>query len=322
VQGSFDAYSWQTVERKARFINQVMRGRLDVREIEDIGENTLSFAEVKALASGDPLILDKARADAETTRLARLQRAWQRNQHALTHTIAGHEHRLNPLHEQHQAVAAAIDRRRDTRADAFTMTVDGRRVNARADAAALLARWASRLPPERTVPVAQLGGLAVDGMLRLGTGPEHRHVELTLHGLPCAPATLETTRIADSSLSLVRQLEHRIEALPALKTRIEQQQADTTGELERAREQLTSPFKYAQQLDDARAQQTRVTEAMKARTAAPEPAAADQTADVDTTQRAAFPSAASGAITAVHHDHRPTVRPRDTKAVREPARER
>ena len=55
----FDAYSWQTVERKARFINQVMRGRLDVREIEDIGENTLCFAEVKALASGDPLILEQ-----------------------------------------------------------------------------------------------------------------------------------------------------------------------------------------------------------------------------------------------------------------------
>ena len=39
VKGSFDTYSWQTVERKARFINQVMRGRLDVRDIEDIGEN-------------------------------------------------------------------------------------------------------------------------------------------------------------------------------------------------------------------------------------------------------------------------------------------
>ena len=75
VQGSFDTFSWQTVERKARFISQVMRGRLDVREIEDIGENTLSFAEVKALASGDPLILDKARADAEVMRLARLERA-------------------------------------------------------------------------------------------------------------------------------------------------------------------------------------------------------------------------------------------------------
>src|SRR6202012_5856094 len=51
-EGSFDAYLWQTVERKARFIGQVMRGRLDVREIEDITDSTLSFAEVKALAAG------------------------------------------------------------------------------------------------------------------------------------------------------------------------------------------------------------------------------------------------------------------------------
>src|SRR5439155_24041728 len=87
TEGSFDTYMWQTLERKARFINQVMRGRLDVREIEDIGENTLSFAEVKALASGDPLILDKAKIDAEVTRLTRLERAWQRAQHTLEGTI-------------------------------------------------------------------------------------------------------------------------------------------------------------------------------------------------------------------------------------------
>jgi hypothetical protein len=57
TQSSFDAYLWQTVERKARFIAQVMRGTLDVRKIEDIGDSALSYAEVKALATGDPRIL-------------------------------------------------------------------------------------------------------------------------------------------------------------------------------------------------------------------------------------------------------------------------
>ena len=60
TENCFDVYSWQTVERKARFIDQVMRGRIEAREIDDIGDAALSFAEVKALASGDPLILDKA----------------------------------------------------------------------------------------------------------------------------------------------------------------------------------------------------------------------------------------------------------------------
>ena len=81
---------------RPRFIAQIMRGRLDVREIDDIGDSALSFAEVKALASGDPLILEKAAADAERTRLERLQRAHQRNQHALARTIAGAEGPLRP----------------------------------------------------------------------------------------------------------------------------------------------------------------------------------------------------------------------------------
>jgi hypothetical protein len=146
VEGIFDTYSWQTVERKARFINQVMRGRLDMREIEDIGESTLSFAEVKALASGDPLILEKARADAEVTRLARLERAWQRSQHTLGHTIAGAEDRARALAERIQAVAAAIDRRQDTRGDRYRMTVDAPDVATRADAAQLLAARPTQLP--------------------------------------------------------------------------------------------------------------------------------------------------------------------------------
>ncbi|PLC10681.1 hypothetical protein AUQ48_16605 [Kocuria flava] len=74
---------WQTLERKSKFIDQIMRGRLDVREIEDVGDNTLSFAEVKAISSGNPLILEKSKADQELARLERLNRAWHRNQSSL-----------------------------------------------------------------------------------------------------------------------------------------------------------------------------------------------------------------------------------------------
>ncbi len=71
VERSFDAYSYQTVERKAKFINQIMRGRLDSREIEDIGESAMSASEAKALASGNPLILEKAQADQALQKLRR-----------------------------------------------------------------------------------------------------------------------------------------------------------------------------------------------------------------------------------------------------------
>lgn len=80
TEGSFDAYMWQTLERKAKFINQVMRGSLDVREIEDVGDTAMSYAEVKALATGNPDLLDKAKADTQLTKLQRLERTFARTQ--------------------------------------------------------------------------------------------------------------------------------------------------------------------------------------------------------------------------------------------------
>ena len=69
TEGSFDAYMWQTLETKARFINQVMTGENAARRAEDIGGQELSYAEVKAIASGNPAVLTLAEADAELQRL-------------------------------------------------------------------------------------------------------------------------------------------------------------------------------------------------------------------------------------------------------------
>ena len=73
TEGSFDAYMWQALETKARFIGQVMTGRIAVRRAEDIGGQELSYAEVKAIASGNPAVLTLAEADAEIQKLAVLQ---------------------------------------------------------------------------------------------------------------------------------------------------------------------------------------------------------------------------------------------------------
>jgi hypothetical protein len=293
TQGSFDTYSWQTVERKARFINQVMRGRLDVREIEDIGENTLSFAEVKALASGDPLILDKAKIDAEVTRLHRLERAWQRAQHTLKGTIAGAEARADALAEQITTVRTAAEQRIDTRGELFRMTVHGRAVSARTDAAQLLAGRLQQLPYGQRVPIGELAGLHVDAEIAAGTNGRPI-VQLTLHGLPAAPATLERAQIADSGLSLVRQLEHRAQTLPELAERLQEDRAAALREHATAREQLARPFKYADELTDARDRQHQIHERITARHAEaqrPEPAPAPAADPVLATRAAAFPTA-------------------------------
>ncbi len=74
TQQSFDSFMWQALETKARFINQVMTGDGNLRQAEDIGEQELSFAEVKAIASGNPAVLTLAETDAELQRLSILRK--------------------------------------------------------------------------------------------------------------------------------------------------------------------------------------------------------------------------------------------------------
>lgn len=74
TESTFDAYMWETLERKARFIAQVMGAENVARKVEDVTSQALSFAEVKALASGNPIVLEKASIDAEVAKLEAVYR--------------------------------------------------------------------------------------------------------------------------------------------------------------------------------------------------------------------------------------------------------
>lgn len=67
--GSFDGYKWQAIETKSAFIEQIRRGDVTMRTAEDIGEAVMSAAEIKALASGNPLVMEKVKADIELQKL-------------------------------------------------------------------------------------------------------------------------------------------------------------------------------------------------------------------------------------------------------------
>ena len=77
--GSFDGFVWQTLENKAGFIAQFMRGAVAGRETEDISEAVLTFSEIKALASGNPRIVLKVVLESEAARLGYLRSAWLEN---------------------------------------------------------------------------------------------------------------------------------------------------------------------------------------------------------------------------------------------------
>jgi N12 class adenine-specific DNA methylase/SAM-dependent methyltransferase len=112
TEGSFDAYMWQALETKAKFIDQIMTGQVGVRRADDVGEQTLSYAEVKAIASGNPAVLTLAEAEAELQRLAVLKRNHtdeqylaRKNLRELPEVIARQEQRLSSLEADARTVA-------------------------------------------------------------------------------------------------------------------------------------------------------------------------------------------------------------------------
>src|SRR5688572_9337881 len=124
TEGSFDGFMWGTVARKAEGIAQLLRGRLDVREIEDIGDAALSYNEVKALATGNPLLLEHAQIQATITKLERLQRSHSDERRRLDWQIKQHTGEINAMQQVIAAFATAIAARIDIAGDKFTMTVD------------------------------------------------------------------------------------------------------------------------------------------------------------------------------------------------------
>ena len=80
TEGTFDAYLWQTVENKQKFISQIMTSKSPVRSCEDVDETALSYAEIKALCAGDPRIREKMDLDVDVAKL-RLLKADHQTKH-------------------------------------------------------------------------------------------------------------------------------------------------------------------------------------------------------------------------------------------------
>jgi hypothetical protein len=281
---SFDGYMWQTLERKARFICDVMSPALDAREIGDIGDTVLSFSEAKALATNNPLLIDKAEADAQLARLVRAERAHHRNQDTLRHTITRLEAHIAAQTKLGADIDAAIGRRRDTRSEAFAMTVEGQRYIKRADAGQHLLRLFRREAAnqighrQRTIHVGELGGFPLVATISQALGQVT--VTPAFDGAPGTEFALTSGDLAESDpAGLVTRLENRL-------TRLEVAKAKTLADIDLARSEiqhatasLGQPFPQAEQLASARQRAREIDEQLEAAASPPAPDPAAETAD-------------------------------------------
>ena len=261
TEASFDIFMWQTVERKAAFIAQVMHGGTIARELDDVGDQSLSYAEVKALATGNPHIVEKAGVDAEIAKLTRLRAAHQRDQAALARTHDTATARATRLERDAELCRTAIDRRIDTRGDRFHATIDGTRHSARADTGTHLCRLLAERGRE---PVeGSFAGFALHATL-------DRHAGVATITLEPSPIKLELDLGELGQLDpgrLMQRLEHRLARLDQDLDDAITGAAAARSEAERAAARLDQPFEHADRLATLIARQSELE-----RLLAPEPA--------------------------------------------------
>ena len=258
TEGSFDTYTWQTVERKARFIGQLMRGRLDVREITDIGDTALSYAEVKALAAGDPRLIEQAEVSSELARLERLDRAWQRDRDRLGREGTRLGAKQASLHRELDQVAAAQAARHVHDGDQPTVTVDGVSYQQRADAgAALLGQFraaAERLRPDRETklgPVAVVDGITVEASAWATTNT--RGVDVALVGVPRSGFRLQGPDLAsDHPHTVIVAIENRLRRLDHLPATIGTELTELEREKAGVEAALARPFAHSETIKQLR----------------------------------------------------------------------
>jgi hypothetical protein len=126
TEGSFDAYMWQTLETKARFIQQVMNGSVTVRHAEDLDGGALTFAEIKAIASGNPAVMEKVKVDTEIRKLDQLRSSHINQQHAIRWQVKNIPDQLRHAKSTAERITKDIATREANTPEEFTMTVGNR----------------------------------------------------------------------------------------------------------------------------------------------------------------------------------------------------
>ena len=274
TEHSFDAYMWQTLERKKKFIDQIMRGKLgDIREIEDVGDTALSYAEVKALATGNPLLMEKAKADVVVGKLGRLERQHDRIQTNLRRDVPAYRANAAEADANAAKFVAAVAKRTDTTGKNFTVTINGQRIADRGEAVEALkaAMRSARMnySSYRNEPrlLASFGGHDLYGQIdryydKYGT-PSYG-ITLSWDGLPGQIERLLPERMAEPGPGIFTTLRNSLDGFESREAILRDRAESYRAEAETMEARIGVAFTHAEALASARAESARLAAAMEA----------------------------------------------------------
>nr|WP_243147881.1 MULTISPECIES: LPD25 domain-containing protein [unclassified Coprococcus] len=246
TEQTFDAYLYQLVESKQKFISQIMTSKSPVRSAEDVDEVALSFAEVKMLATGDARFKEKMDLDIQVSKLRVLKQSYLSEHYDLEdrvlkyypQTIKEYEERIAGYEND----AALAEQHKPQGEDKFCpMTLKGVTYTEKADAGEMLLAICKDYPMSAPTEIGSYRGFQME--IYYDTVNAHYCMNL------CGKAKHKVDLGADALGNLTR-IENELSKLPVRLEAAKTKKAETIAQLETAKEEIKKPFAFEDELKE------------------------------------------------------------------------
>ena len=243
TENTFDAYLWQTIENKQKFISQIMTSKTPVRVAEDVDESSLNYAEIKALATGDPKIKEKMDLDNEVTKLKMLEANFKSNRYRLEDKVAKNYPeeiaRTEKLIEAVKKDMANVEPKAEGEEKFTSITIAGEKITDKKLAGEKLIEAISKVKINESKFIGKYRNMDLEVSYNFFTN-EHN---FNLNG-----AAKHSGELGTSADGNIIRLDNAIEKMPEKLNRLEEKLISTREQLENAKEELKKPFEKADEL--------------------------------------------------------------------------
>ena len=243
TENTFDAYLWQTIENKQKFISQIMTSKTPVRVAEDVDESSLNYAEIKALATGDPKIKEKMDLDNEVTKLKMLEANFKSNRYRLEDKVAKNYPeeiaRTKKLIEAVKKDMANVEPKAEGEEKFTSITIAGEKITDKKLAGEKLLEAISKVKINESKVIGKYRNMDLEVSYNFFTN-EHN---FNLNG-----AAKHSGELGTSADGNIIRLDNALEKMPEKLNRLEEKLISTKEQLENAKEELKKPFEKSDEL--------------------------------------------------------------------------
>lgn len=252
TENTFDAYSWQLIENKQKFIGQIMTSKSPVRSCQDVDEAALSYAEVKALATGNPKIKEKMDLDIQETKLKMLKANYESNLFRLQDAIAvEYPQQIAKYEELTSAYEADIIHLDTALNTPFSMEIHGITYNDEKTAGEILVQACTKMKKEHT-DAADIGTFKGFKMkVSYSLFDNNFYVKLTRESSVTVEVKKDPVRNIERILTALRKM-------PGQKEVAEERLEGARQQLVQAREEVKKPFEKENELRSVQERLTKI----------------------------------------------------------------